>query len=93
MFPINRRRPQFCAFLGVASERKKKKKKRQRPSPPDQMQVVKHGEYEMKRAVPNLQVIEEQMRVCQVEDHFFHHQADTHGRRGVLLEEGKVARE
>lgn len=50
------------------------------------MQVVKHGKYEMKEAVPNLQVIEEQMCVCQVEDHFFHHQADTHGRRGVLCQ-------
>lgn len=26
------------------------------------------------------------MRVCKVEDHFFHHQADTHGCGGVLLE-------
>lgn len=57
------------------------------------MQVVKYSGYEMKQEIPNLQVVEEQMRVCKVEDHFFHHQADTHGRRGVLLGEGKVARE
>ena len=35
--------------------------------------------------IPNLQVIEEQMGICEVEDHFFHHEADAHGRRGVLL--------
>lgn len=55
------------------------------------MQVVKYSAYEMKQAIPNLQVIEEQMCVCKVEDHLFHHQADTHGCRGVLLEERKVA--
>ena len=37
------------------------------------------------QTIPNLQVIEEQMCVCEVEDHFFHHEADAHGRRGVLL--------
>lgn len=35
--------------------------------------------------IPNLQIIEEQMGICEVEDHFFHHEADAHGRRGVLL--------
>ena len=35
--------------------------------------------------IPNLQVIEEQMGICEVEDHFFHHEADAHGRCGVLL--------
>lgn len=52
--------------------------------PPNQMWGVTYGEYEMKQAIPNLQVIEEQVRVRKVEDHLFHHQADAHGRRGVL---------
>lgn len=58
------------------------------------MQGVTYGEYETKQAIPNLQVIEEQVRVCKVEDHFLHHQADAHGRRGVLPEgRGRATRE
>lgn len=56
------------------------------------MQAIKDSDWDTKWTVPNLQVIEEQVRICKVEDHFFHHQADAHGRRGVLEErEGKVA--
>lgn len=38
----------------------------------------------MKSATTNLQVIEEQMCICKVEDHLFHHKANAHRRRGVL---------
>lgn len=91
MFPINRPCPLFCAFLGVASEsfqppkeEGQKEKRKGSIFPPKPDAGDQSHEYEAKQAIANLQVIEEQVRVREIEDHFLHHQADAHGRRGVL---------
>lgn len=76
-------------FLASKGRRRNRKEKRQCLFPRTRrrsLNTVTTTRNGGKGAMPNLQVVEEQMCICKVEDHFFHHQADAHRRRGVLVE-------